>query len=181
VGRYTAVKRLPLLLRAHKRAQERFPAPAPLVLVGGHPGEWEGTHPLAVVRQLGNDQAFLAGWHSHDELPEALNAADVLVLPSVAEAFGLVLVEAMACGLPVIAVNAHGPARIVTPETGWLVPPDDERALAEAMIEAAGNVPERRRRGDQALLRARRHYAWEGVATQVAAAYEGALADRAVQ
>ena len=63
----------------------------------------------------------------HDQLPEALNAGDLLVLPSVAEAFGLALIEAMACGLPVIACNAHGPAEIVRDgESGWLVTPDDE-------------------------------------------------------
>src|SRR5204863_15696 len=47
VGRYTAVKRLPLLISAHARAVARLGRPAPLVLVGGHPGEWEGEHPLA--------------------------------------------------------------------------------------------------------------------------------------
>ena len=134
IGRYTAVKRLPLLTSAHARALERLDKPAPLVLVGGHPGEWEGEHPLAAARRIGNRQVFLAGWRPHEELPQALNAADVLVLPSVAEAFGLVLVEAMACGLPVIACAAHGPAAIVADrKSGWLVPPDDEDALVDAL------------------------------------------------
>src|SRR6266545_2088738 len=118
VGRYTAVKRLPLLVGAHARALERLGRPLPLVLVGGHPGEWEGQHPLATVRALGNDQVFLAGWRPQGLLPQALNAADLLVLPSVAEAFGLVLIEAMACGLPVITTEAHGPAEIVAAGTG---------------------------------------------------------------
>src|SRR5204862_2218318 len=46
VGRYTAVKRLPLLIAAHTRAGERLGTPLPLVLVGGHPAEWAGEHPL---------------------------------------------------------------------------------------------------------------------------------------
>lgn len=178
VGRYTAVKRIALLLRAHKRAQERFLAPAPLVLVGGHPGEWEGQHPLTTIRELGNDQAFLAGWRDHDQLPQVMNAADLLVLPSVAEAFGLVLVEAMACGLPVIAVDAHGPAKIVAPETGWLLPPDDETALTDALVVSANNRVERQRRGANALLHAQRHYSWQGIAQQLATVYETALADK---
>jgi glycosyltransferase involved in cell wall biosynthesis len=120
VGRFTAVKRLPLLISAHARAVERLGKPAPLVLVGGHPGEWEGEHPLTTARRIGNRQVFLAGWRPHEQLPQALNAADALVLPSVAEAFGLVLVEAMACGLPVIACRTHGPAAIVADgKTGW--------------------------------------------------------------
>ncbi|HEV2591704.1 MAG TPA: hypothetical protein VGU02_07400, partial [Gaiellaceae bacterium] len=59
VGRYTAVKRLPLLIAAHARAAERIGGPLPLVLVGGHPGEWEGEHPLVSARRLGNRQGSL--------------------------------------------------------------------------------------------------------------------------
>ena len=148
VGRFTAVKRLPLLISAHARAVELLGTPAPLVLVGGHPGEWEGEHPLATARRIGNRQVFLAGWRPHEELPQALNAADALVLPSVAEAFGLVLVEAMACGLPVIACRAHGPAAIVADgRTGWLIRPDDEEALVEVLVSAARGEKERRARG----------------------------------
>ena len=70
--------------------------------------EWEEEHPLEVIRETGVNDVFLAGWRGHKDLPHGLNAADVVVLPSVHEQFGQVLVEGMACGLPVIAVNAHG-------------------------------------------------------------------------
>src|SRR5918995_3266579 len=160
VGRYTAVKRLPLLISAHARAVARLGRPAPLVLVGGHPGEWEGEHPLATARRLGNRQVFLAGWRPHEQLPQALNAADALVLPSVAEAFGLVLVEAMACGLPVIASRAHGPAALVAHgSTGWLIPPEDEDALIHALLSAANGNQERLARGRRARAVSRR-YDW---------------------
>ena len=172
-GRYTAVKRIPLLVRAHARASRRFSRPAPLVLLGGYPGEWEGEHPLAAVRASGSRDVFLAGWHEHDELPAALNAADLLVLPSVADAFGLVLVEAMACGLPVIACDAHGPRTIVEAgQTGWLVPPDDEDALVEALVEAVEGEEERHRRGGLAYRRSRERYAWPALARRLAGAYE---------
>jgi hypothetical protein len=96
------------------------------------------TLPLATAQRIGNRQVFLAGWRLHEELPQALNAADALVLPSVAEAFGLVLVEAMACGLPVIACRTPGPAAIVVDGgTGWLIRPDDEEALVDALVSAA--------------------------------------------
>ena len=175
MGRFTAVKRLPLLISAHARTVERLDKPAPLVLVGGHPGEWEGEHPLATARRIGNRQVFLAGWRPHDELPQALNAADALVLPSVAEAFGLVLIEAMACGLPVIACRAHGPAAIVADgRTGWLVRPDDEQALGNALVEAASDPEERREYGSACAAESRR-YAWPMVARRFAALYDELL------
>jgi glycosyltransferase involved in cell wall biosynthesis len=179
VGRYTEVKRIPLLIRAHARARERFDRRVPLVLLGGFPGEWEGEHPATVVRETGDPDVFLAGWRGHDDLPAGLNAADLLVLPSVREQFGQVLVEAMACGLPVVGVDAHGPAEIVEPgETGWLVPPDDEEALAEALVEAANGDDDRARRGELAYAEARGRYSWPALARGVAHIYEDVLAGR---
>jgi glycosyltransferase involved in cell wall biosynthesis len=179
VGRYTEVKRIPLLIRAHARAREELGRPAPLVLLGGFPGEWEGEHPLNVIRETGDSEAFLAGWRGHDDLPEGLNAADALVLPSVREQFGQVLVEAMACGLPVVAVDAHGPAEIVDDgETGWLVPADDEDAMVEAIVELVDGDDERRRRGDAAYEAARARYSWPALARGVAAIYEDVLEGR---
>jgi glycosyltransferase involved in cell wall biosynthesis len=172
VGRYTAVKRLPLLLRAHSEVLTRLGRPLPLVLVGGSPGEWEGEHPLTVARALGARQLFLAGWRPHHELPEALNAADLLVLPSVAEAFGLVLVEAMACGLPVIAADAHGPAQLVVQESGWLVPADDQNALAETMLAVASDPQERKRRGNRAHQHSRASYGWPRIVARVVDIYD---------
>ena len=173
VGRYTEVKRIPLLIRAHARARERFERPAPLVLLGGFPGEWEGEHPLEVIQETGDPDVFLAGWRGHEDLPAGLNAADLVVLPSVREQFGAVLVEAMACGLPVTAVNAHGPAEIVEDgETGWLVPPDDEEALADALVEAVNDDEERRRRGEAAYEVARARYSWPALAEGLAHVYD---------
>jgi glycosyltransferase involved in cell wall biosynthesis len=180
LGRFTAVKRLPLLIRSHQRAQARLGRACPLVLVGGYPGEWEGEHPLQTIRKLGAEQVFLAGWRPHDQLPDALNAADVLVLPSVAEAFGLALVEAMACRLPVIACASHGPAEIVQDgESGWLVPPDHEHALTAALIEAASYPGERHRRGHHALREAQQRFGWTAIAAQIAAVYDDVVTDAA--
>jgi glycosyltransferase involved in cell wall biosynthesis len=97
----------------------------------------------------------------------------VVVLPSVREQFGQVLVEGMACGLPAIAVDAHGPGRIVADgRTGWLVEPDDEAQLAEALVEAVNHASERRRRGEAAREEARARYSWPALAGQVAEVYE---------
>jgi glycosyltransferase involved in cell wall biosynthesis len=172
-GRFTEVKRIPLLIRAFARARERFSGPAALVLVGGYPGEWEGEHPLEVVRSVGASDVFLAGWRGHDELPDGLNASDVVVLPSVHEQFGQVLVEGMACGLPCLAVDAHGPGTIVDDgSTGWLVPPDDADALVEALVEVVNDPDERRRRGETAYRVAREKYSWPSLVERLARVYQ---------
>jgi glycosyltransferase involved in cell wall biosynthesis len=169
VGRYTEVKRLPLLVEAYERARPGFVRRAPLVLVGGFPGEWEGEHPADAIRRLGARDVFLAGWHDHHELADILAAADVVVLPSVREQFGQVLVEGMACGLPAIAVDAFGPAAIVEHgETGWLTEPDDVASLANALVEAVNRPRERRRRGENATRVAHARYAWPALARRVA-------------
>jgi glycosyltransferase involved in cell wall biosynthesis len=175
VGRFTAVKRLPLLIEAHERARPGFARRAPLVLVGGFPGEWEGEHPLEAIRRIGARHVFLAGWHTHDELPAFLAASDVVVLPSVREQFGQVLVEAMACGLPAIAVDAWGSADVVTHgETGWLVEPDDPVSLANALVHAVNCPAERARRGERAAAEARERYSWPALAEGVADVYDAA-------
>jgi glycosyltransferase involved in cell wall biosynthesis len=173
VGRFTAVKRIPLLIRAYARARPGLRTPAPLVILGGFPGEWEGEHPLTTIQATQAEDVFLAGWHGHDELPSFLAASDVVVLPSVREQFGQVIVEGMACGLPPIAADAFGPAEIIVHgETGWLVEPDDEVSLANALVEAVNRPEERRRRGENAAADARERYSWPALAHEVAAIYE---------
>jgi glycosyltransferase involved in cell wall biosynthesis len=176
VGRFTKVKRVDLLIRAHARARERFDRPAPLVLLGGFPGEWEGEHPADVIAETGAKDVFLAGWHDHQALPEFFAACDAVVLPSVREQFGQVLVEGMACGLPAVAVDNHGPAEIVDAgETGWLVEPDDEDALVEALVAVVNEPDERRRRGACAHTAVRARYSWPALAGTVAWLYDSVM------
>lgn len=170
IGRFTEVKHLPLLIEAFAEAQPSFSERAALVLIGGHPGEWEGEHPAEAIARTGARDVFLAGWHGHGELPEFLRAGDLLVHASVREQFGQVLVEAMACGLPVIAVNRGGPASIVDdPATGWLVEPADRSALAAAMVAAVNDAAERRRRGGRAREEALAHYSWAQIGAELVA------------
>lgn len=175
VGRFTEVKRVGLLVRAFEQARRRAARPAALVLLGGHPGEWEGEHPLDSIAAAGARDVFLAGWHDHASLPDFLNSVDVQVLASVREQFGLVLVEGMACGLPAIGVDRFGPREIVDDgRTGWLVEPDDERALAAAMVDAIDRGEERARRGIAARRTALDKWAWPAIAGSVAQVLEDA-------
>ena len=178
VGRFTAVKRTGLLIEAFAAARKRFAQPASLVLVGGHPGEWEGEHPLQTVERLGARGVFLAGWHEHDTLALFLSASDVLALASVREQFGQVLVEAMAAELPLIAVDRFGPSEIVEPGTGWLVEPDDRDALADALVAAVNDPAERRRRGAAARAVALERYAWPTLAGRVAGLFDEVAGER---
>jgi glycosyltransferase involved in cell wall biosynthesis len=173
VGRYTAVKRIGLVVEAFARAEQRTRRVPALVIVGGFPGEWEGEHPWDAVRRTGARNVFLAGWQEHERLSSFLNAGDAQVLGSVREQFGLVLVEGMACGLPAIAVNRLGPAEIIDDgRTGWLVEPDDVEHLTEAVVSVLDDDAERRARGlaarDQAVLR----WSWPSLAGQMAQALE---------
>ncbi len=139
------------------------------MLLGGYPGEWEGEHPLEAIERLGARDVFLAGWHPHRELPDFLNASDLLVHPSVLEQFGQVLVEAMACGVPAIAVERGGPATIVDhAETGWLVGPDDLEALTEAIVEAVNDRTEREIMGRAARGEAVENYSWDQIGARIA-------------
>lgn len=142
VGRFLDFKRVPLLIRAYAEVRSALGNEAPpLVVWGGYPGEWEGEHPHSVARALGVEGVFFVGWHGHDELAIGFNCADVFVAPSVEEPFGQVYLEAMACGMPVIATTTGGPPSFVNTDpgrlNGWLVAPDEIDALANAMVEAA--------------------------------------------
>jgi glycosyltransferase involved in cell wall biosynthesis len=169
VGRFTAVKRLDRLISAFGRTQERLDIPGSLVLVGGHPGEWEGEHPAELIARLKVPRVFLAGWHSHEELPEFFSAAEAVVLTSEREQFGQVLVEGMACGLPPVATRSLGPASIISDgQTGWLVEPDNQEELVNALSEVVRDRAERERRGELARIVTRERYSWTGASGQLA-------------
>ncbi len=179
VGRFTAVKRVALLVRAHARARELLGRPLPLVLWGGAPGEWEGEHPAHLAAESRwADEVYLAGWRGHDELALALACADLLVVPSVAESFGLVYVEAMAMGVPPIACDAEGPSTFIDGDpasparAGWLVPPDDEAALAATLLVAACDAAERALRGVNGKAMVAHRFTWPAIASDLAAFYD---------
>jgi glycosyltransferase involved in cell wall biosynthesis len=102
------------------------------------------------------------------------------VLASDREQFGQVLVEGMACGLPAIATRSLGPASIVqNGETGWLVPADDARALADAITDAVDDRAERTRRGAAARRAVCERFSWPAVSERLAAVLTEAVdADR---
>lgn len=154
VGRFKAVKNHALLLRSFARMAS---SQARLMLVGNG----EGEHALrAQAQQLGiADKVIFAGFHS-DPTP-FYASADLFVLSSNYEGFGNVIVEALACGLPVVSTDCpSGPAEILNNGLfGKLVPVGDEAALAEAMTTTLTEPHDREK------LRARaRDFAPKGIA-----------------
>jgi glycosyltransferase involved in cell wall biosynthesis len=92
------------------------------------------------------DRVSLPGFR--DDLARILPAIDLLVHPALMEGLGVALLQAAACGIPLVAARAGGiPEVCIDGETGWLVEPDDPPALAAALNAALGDPAEARRRG----------------------------------
>lgn len=154
IARADRNKRIEDLLYAYSRARGQLPYPNRLVIIG------DGEH-LNALRQLSvslgiSDTVLFTGY-----LPEAwrlMRGLDLFVFPAVADAFGMVLLEAMAANLPVIACRAGGVPEVVGNE-GVIVPPRSPLALAQAIVDIAQlPVPARRAMGDKASLRAATHF-----------------------
>jgi len=118
------------------------------------------------------DLITFLGKRSQDSLPYYYSSAEVVVVPSHYESFGMVALEAMACGTPVVASQVGGLAFLVQDGvTGFTVPVDDPQLLAERLSQILCNPELRQRMGKNALMAAR-EYAWEIIAQRVKEMYE---------
>ncbi|HZC06690.1 MAG TPA: glycosyltransferase [Ktedonobacterales bacterium] len=107
-------------------------------------------------------------------VPEYYSAADVFVAPSPYEPFGLVIIEAMACGAPVIATNQGGPPEIISEgKDGYLVHPSDTSLLAERMTNLLLDDMERASFRFRAREKAVSSYSWGAIARRIYALYAG--------
>jgi D-inositol-3-phosphate glycosyltransferase len=115
--------------------------------------------------------AFL-GKRDQDTLPYYYSAAEVVVVPSYYESFGMVALEAMACGTPVVASQVGGLAYLVQDGvTGFTVPVDDPQALADRLMSLLRNPALRNQMGQQAVQYAQ-DYAWEKIAQRLVSVYD---------
>jgi teichuronic acid biosynthesis glycosyltransferase TuaC len=174
VGAIADSKGIAHLLIAIHRLRHEWSCPVQLTLIGQ--GEYEPTaRALAGELDIADAVAF-AGRSPNDEIPVWMSACDVVVLPSLSEGFGVVLVEAMACGKPVVATACGGPEDIVTSETGILVPPADDAALAKALLEVLRD--EHRFAPERIRQLAIDNYAYDHVVSRIAMVYEEVLHGR---
>lgn len=175
VGTLQPRKNLPTLIAAFAQLLEQSPrcADLHLVLVGGK--GWLYDEIFAQVERLELQRRVrFAGYVPDEELPLWYNAGALLVFPSVYEGFGLPILEAMACGTPVIAAGTAVVPEVIG-EAGLLFPAADAAALADAMSHVLDepDVADAMRRAG--LLQARR-FTWEQAGRQMVAVYQQALA-----
>jgi D-inositol-3-phosphate glycosyltransferase len=179
VGRFAPEKGVERLIRAMGRLARI--ARLRLIVVGGDGDGHPATRAAVdLSRALGvADRIAFAGRVEQDELPSLYGAADLLVLPSSYESFGMVALEAMACGTPVVATRVGAMEEIVrSGENGWLVDGFDPSSLAETL---AGRLdPAKRLAADpMAIRRSVGRYEWTRVAGEVLEVYGAAAAARA--
>jgi glycosyltransferase involved in cell wall biosynthesis len=124
-GKFADWKRLDALLRAAAIYEQQERRILTLVVGSGPVAAQVQMHELAA--ELGLRRTYFVGPRPQDELTTLFNCADIGVFPSYREPFGLVFIECMACGTPVIGADSGGPRDFVTPEVGVLVPETDDR------------------------------------------------------
>jgi glycogen synthase len=129
------------------------------------------------AKRLGvGDRLHFVGFLAHDQLPAVMSHADLLVLPSLYEELGTVLLEAMQAGLPVVASKTGGiPDVIEDGVNGLLVPPSEPEALAHAINRLLADRKLARRLSEGAHERAK-DYDWEALAERVLRVYQGVTA-----
>ena len=173
VGRLEYRKGLGYLLRAFAQLKRSYPA-IRLIIVGDGPlRRWYGN--FIARKQL--EDVVTAGYVSSDELPRYYASADIFCSPATGdESFGIVLLEAMASGKPIVATDIAGFRHVLTHgREGLLVEPKNKRQLA-TVLEALINGPTLRRDLGVAGLRTVHQYDWERVIDQVQDVYRQASA-----
>ena len=180
VGRIEPLKGVDTIIRAMSCIKVRdLNRPVHLAIIGGEPGAnpQEMSAEMARLQFLcdelcmGGMVVFL-GKRGQDTLPYYYSAAEVLVMPSLYESFGMVALEAMACGTPVIASQVGGLAYLVRDgETGYTIPDNDPEALCEKLSALLGDPHLHATMGLRAAEYAK-DYAWEKIAAQIVDVYK---------
>lgn len=172
VGSFDARKNLLGLLNAFSKLRQHLPA-WKLVIVGAR--KWKSTPVFEVVQRLQLEEyVHFTGFVEEADLPALYNGADLFVFPSLYEGFGLPVLEAMACGIPVVTSNTSSLPEVAG-DAALLVDPMDVEAIAAAMqqvLSDPGLAAELRRRG----LEQASKFSWERTARETLAVYEKVLA-----
>ncbi len=188
VGRIEPLKGIDVLIRALgmiNQVDSRLVHPKHfcVAIVGGDPDATrkDMSQEMARLKELRQevgvgDMVTFLGKRDQDSLPYYYAAADVVVMPSHYESFGMVALEAMACGTPVIATEVGGLAFVVREgETGYLIPVDDPEALCDRLLRLMTDPELRFRLGRRAAEYAR-GYSWEIITERLVDVYRELIA-----
>jgi len=168
VGAYRPVKNGPGLIKAFAKLKQRG-MEHKLVLVGKPAQNFNEV--LKLIKELSLEKdVIMTGFTRYEDLPKLYNAADLFVLPSFKESFPHVLVEALACGCPIVASDIACMLEIIG-EAGIVIDPYDVDSLTEAMSKVITDRQLRQGMKKKALVRAEL-YSWEKCAQETLKVYE---------
>lgn len=172
LGGFDQRKNLATLLQAFAHLRKALGDKYQLAIAGELPAQDTPffPHPRRLAWEVGLEKGVIfIGWVSEEDKPALYSAATLFVFPSLYEGFGLPVLEAMACGTPVIASNAASLTEVVG-DGGLLVEPQDVDALAEAMIAVLTDSRLRASLRQRGLEQARR-FSWERTARETLGVY----------
>ena len=176
-GRLVYGKGFELLIEALRQVNNQLPKGWQCNIIGG--GEKMAELQQQIDQAQLHNQIHLVGQKNKQEIVQLLQQSDMFVLPSRSETFGVVYIEATACGLPIIATDCGGPKEIVTPQNGVLIPMDDTDALANAILHMTAHLSDYDRQAIAADCQAR--FSPEVIAKQLTDIFEKVLAAYAAQ
>lgn len=166
LGRFVKKKGMDVLLRAFAHYIEQ--GGHAKLRIGGAGQESDTLFRLRHDLNLSQNVEF-CGWIN--DVRKFLSQADIFILPSLDEPFGIVLLEAMALGLPIITTCVHGPLEILNPEAAYFVEPGDSTGLAKAMEKAVAHYQLTNQKAATALALFKNEYTLEAVLPRVLQLY----------
>jgi glycosyltransferase involved in cell wall biosynthesis len=170
-GRVNFIKGLDLLVPAFTEIARTVPEA--VLVIAGPDNEGYGRMVRSWVLEDGlSERVYLTGVLNQEELREAYVDADVFVLPSYSESFGMSVIEAMACGCPVVVSDRVGISRDIREARAGLVVPLDRAALADAIKSLLCDRIEARSMGVAGRAHVENHYAWNLVVGRLTRVYE---------
>jgi L-malate glycosyltransferase len=173
ISNFRAVKRPQDVIKVFDQIQRVLPAR--LLLVGQGP-EWSGIHELVSSLGLSEQVTFLG---RQDDVSQFMSIADLCLMPSAKESFGLVALEAMACGVPTVGTRIGGvPEVVVHGETGYLAELGDVDQMAEHAIRLLQDEPIRQTFIQNGLHRVDKEFNADKIVSQYEALYERVLGDK---
>jgi len=179
LGRLDERKGFDLYFRAVHRLLEHRDLPTTSFLLSAGGGSPTESHERARLERMRDELSIARAltWLPvlpEHRLPDYYKAADVFVLPSRYEPFGIVMLEAMACALPVVSTRAGGPSKVIDPGIdGLLVDPADTDEMADGIATLLMDGQMRRRLGAAARAKVKRDYSWRAIAVRHRSIYEG--------